>query len=74
MMSHAENYSFDEREPEISQVKGGPGIQTGGTPSGQSGGHLSPGGDCFAPLFQKFSQQQRVKVTTRSRALGETAW
>ena len=28
----------------------GPGMQTGGTPSRQSGGPLSPGGECFAPL------------------------
>ena len=45
-----ENSSFDELEPEISWIKGGPGPQTGGTPSGQSGGPLSPGGECFAPL------------------------
>ena len=25
-------------------------MQTGGTPSRQSGGPLSPGGECFAPL------------------------
>ena len=32
-----ENSSFDELEPEISWIKGGPGTQTGGTPSGQFG-------------------------------------
>ena len=46
------NYSFDELEPEISYVKGNPGIQTGGTPSSQSGGHLSLGRECFTPLHQ----------------------
>ena len=31
------NYSFDELGPEISWVKGGPGMQTGGWGPGQSG-------------------------------------
>ena len=53
---HFENCSFDELEQEISWIKGGPGTQTGGTPSGQSGGHLSPGGECFAPLEPEISQ------------------
>ena len=47
---HVEFCSFDELEPEISWIKGGQEIQTGGAPSGQSGGHLSPGGECFAPF------------------------
>ena len=42
--------SFDELAPEISYVKGCPGYQSGGTPSGQSGGRPLPGGECFAPL------------------------
>ena len=50
MGTHVENESNDELEPKLSWVKGGPGIQTGGTPSRQSGGPLSPGGECFAPL------------------------
>ena len=41
IIPHAENDLFDELEPEISQAKVGPGIQTGGIPSGKSGGHLS---------------------------------
>ena len=48
---HVENHSFDsfdEHKPEISYVKGGPPTQTGGWALGQSGGHLSPGGECFA--------------------------
>ena len=43
--------SFDELGHEITKGKGCPGIQSGGTPSGQSGGHRSPGGECFAPLL-----------------------
>ena len=44
--------SFDELGPEISWVKGGPGNQTGGWGHRQSGGPLSPGGECFAPLLK----------------------
>ena len=33
----ARRISFDKFEPEISMIKGGPEIQTGGNPSGQSG-------------------------------------
>ncbi len=46
---HVENESNDELEPELLWVKGDPGSQTGGTPSRQSGGPLSPAGECFAP-------------------------
>ena len=46
-----ENDSLDELGHEISLVKGGPGYQSGGTPSDQSGGHLLPGGECFAPYL-----------------------
>ena len=53
---HVEFVSFDELEPEISHVKGGPGPQTGGTPSRQSDGHLSPGGECFASKM-KYNQR-----------------
>ena len=35
-----ENVSFDELGPETSWIKGGPGIQTGGTPPDPSGGPL----------------------------------
>ena len=35
-----ENSSFDELEPEIWWIKGGPGLQTGETHSGQSGAPL----------------------------------
>ena len=41
--------SFDELGAEISWIDGVSRIQAGGNPSGQSGGHLSPGGGCFAP-------------------------
>ena len=34
---HVENDSFDELEPEISWIKGGPEEQTGGWGLGQSG-------------------------------------
>ena len=37
IIMHIENSSFDELEPEISLIKGDPGPQTGGTPSGHSG-------------------------------------
>ena len=47
---HVENESFDELDHEISLLKGGPGYQSGGTPPGQSGGHLQRGGEYFAPL------------------------
>ena len=50
-MIDIEFVSFDELEPEISWIKGGPGNQTGGTPSDQSGAPLLPGGECFAPFF-----------------------
>ena len=51
MIIDVEFVSFDELEPEISWIKGGPGNKTGGTPSDQSGGPLSLGGECFAPCF-----------------------
>ena len=41
--------SFDGLGPERSWVKGGPGELGGGWGLGQSGGPLSPGGECFAP-------------------------
>ena len=44
------DHSFDELEPEISLVKGGPGLSAGGSGHRQSGGPRSPGGECFAPL------------------------
>ena len=50
MGNHVENESNDELEPKLSWIKGGTGAQTGGTPSRQIGGPLSPGGECFAPL------------------------
>ena len=49
MMVHVEFDSFDELEPEISWIKGGPGMPAGGRVTRQSGGPLSPGGECFAP-------------------------
>ena len=49
-MTDVEISSFGLHVAEISLVKGSPGTQTGGTPSRQSGGHLSPGGECFAPF------------------------
>ena len=50
--SHVENYSFDEHGAEISWIKGGPGAQTGGWGSRQTGVPLPPGGECFAPCFE----------------------
>jgi hypothetical protein len=50
LMMYVEFDSFDELEPEISWIKGGPGLPAGGRVSRQSGVTLSPGGECFAPL------------------------
>ena len=50
IVSHVDFDIFDELETEISQVKGVSPIQAGGTPSRQPGGHLSLGGECFAPF------------------------
>ena len=49
IMTHIEFDSFDQDYHLITWVKGVTGMQTGGTPSDHSGGHLSPGGECFAP-------------------------
>ena len=46
---HIENNSFDGLEPDISLVKGGPGLSAGGMGHWQSGGAWSPGEECFAP-------------------------
>ena len=54
MGNKVEIISSDELGHEKTWIKGGPGIQSGGTPSDLSGGHLSPGGECFA-LFGKDS-------------------
>ena len=48
-------FSFRELGAEISWIKGSPGVQARGTPSGQSGGHLSSGGECFAPILELIS-------------------
>ena len=50
-MTNVELILFDEHGPEISGVTWGPGTEDGGTPSDQSGGHLAPGGECFAPFY-----------------------
>ena len=42
MGNHVENESFDEFGHEISLVKGVQIMRSGGTPPGQSGGHLQP--------------------------------
>ena len=48
--SKVEFVSLRELGAEILWIKGGLGKVTGGTTSSQSGGHLSPGGKCFAPF------------------------
>ena len=48
--NHIEFVSFHALGAEILWIKGGPGVQAGGTPSGQSGGQVSPGRECFAPF------------------------
>ena len=50
MRIHIENFSFDERGAEISWIKRVSPIQARRTPSGQSVGHPSPGGECLALL------------------------
>ena len=52
------DHSFDELGPEISWVKGGPGLQSGGWGPGQSGVPWSPGGECFAPNVTKILKNQ----------------
>ena len=64
MMTHVEFVSFDELEPEISWIKGGPGAPAGGRVSRQSGGPPSPGGECFAPLSPSFSGDPQVTSNT----------
>ena len=49
IMIHVEFDSFDQDCHLITWVKGITGPPTGGTPSDHSEGHLSPGGECFAP-------------------------
>ena len=44
------DHSFDGLGPEISWVKGCPGLQSGGWGPGQSGVPWSRGGECFAPF------------------------
>ena len=51
--------SFDELEPEISWIKGGPGVPAGGRVSGQSGVPCLPGGECFAPLPVNLPNSQK---------------
>ena len=45
------NVVFDEDLTLITRIKRAQIKQSGGTPSDQSGGHLSPGGECFAPIY-----------------------
>ena len=52
---HVENDAFNEDLTLITSVKGVTGQQTGGTPSDHSDGHLSPGGECFAPFSENVS-------------------
>ncbi len=49
---HVENDSFDEDYVLLNKGKRGQIMQGGGTPSDLSDGHLSPGGECFAPCFK----------------------
>ena len=74
LQPHVEIHSLDGLETKISQVKGSPGKATGGPPSGQSGGHMSPGEECFAPLsnmsinsvhLEKSHDNRFVKSTKR---------
>ena len=70
MVVHIEFVSFDELEPEISWIKGGPGKPAGGTPSRQSGGHLLPGGECFAPRYSDPIEGSKLQVDQRPKSRG----
>ena len=67
---HVEISSYGELLGGISGVKWVSGMQTGGTPSRQSGGPLSPGGECFAPysveLLHKTWRTMHTQWTTRA--------
>ena len=65
IMTDVEFVSIGKLEPEISLVKGVPSLQTGGTPSRQSGGHMSPGGECFD--HYRHGAQTHVEATGIAR-------
>ena len=48
---HVEFDSFDQDYHLITLDRGSQITQGGGPPSDHSGGHLSPGGECFAPHY-----------------------
>ena len=54
-----ENEKNDELHGKLWMIKGGPGTQTGGWGSRQSGGPLSPGGECFAPHSKTYIMTPR---------------
>ena len=66
---NVENDSEHGLEPKLSRIKGGPGAQTGGTPSRQSGSPLSPGGECFAPFFNENHHTMTTHETCAARVL-----
>ena len=69
IMTHVEFDSFGQDYPLITWVKGVAGMPTGGTPSDHSGGHLSPGGECFAPLW---NNHKRKKSDVHKKNLGHS--
>ena len=55
------HYQFNDLEAEITQVRRDPRMQAGGTSSRQSGGHLSPEGECFAQCDESHEQCEQVQ-------------
>ena len=58
---HVEFDSFDKDYHLITWFKGSQITRGGGTPSDHSGGHLSPGGECFSPLGSKGLKLHKVE-------------
>ena len=79
--AHIENHPIDELEPEISQVEGCPGKQTGGISLGNLAAALLVGGECFAPsgLYAQLgafilADERGAKHSLHSRAFGNSIW
>ena len=51
MAIHVENHQKCWLDEKLSQAKGNPGNQSGGSPVGQSGGPMPAGGECSAPFL-----------------------
>ena len=65
------DHSFDELGPEISWVKGGPGLQSGGWGPGQSGAPCRPGGEYFEPLAPSEKASRIIIMHFRDHSFDE---